>query len=69
MDRLKEINANVKVFATTNMPWEMDLSAMRRFERRILVSLPNKVTREKILKLHSGKNNKLSSHDFEVLAE
>jgi SpoVK/Ycf46/Vps4 family AAA+-type ATPase len=69
MDRLRAKRARVTVFATTNMPWEMDLSAMRRFERRILVSLPNKETRAQILRLHAGTNHKLSEEDIIYLAK
>lgn len=41
MDQIKRIQQNVSVFATTNMPWELDIAALRRFEKRILVPMPN----------------------------
>merc|ERR1711916_95671 len=34
-------DANVFVLATTNLPWELDIAALRRFEKRILVGLPD----------------------------
>ena len=42
MDYIKTISESVSVFATTNMPWELDIAALRRFERKILVPMPNK---------------------------
>jgi len=44
----------VSVFATTNMPWELDVAALRRFERKILVPMPDTDARNKIIELHSG---------------
>lgn len=46
MDQIKRIKESVSVFATTNMPWELDIAALRRFERRILVPMPNQETRK-----------------------
>lgn len=54
MDEIKRIPESVSVFATTNMPWELDIAALRRFERRVLVPMPNLATRIEILKLHVG---------------
>jgi SpoVK/Ycf46/Vps4 family AAA+-type ATPase len=45
MDNIKNIKEKVSVFATTNMPWELDIAALRRFERKILVPMPDKETR------------------------
>lgn len=45
MDWISRIKENVSVFATTNMPWELDVAALRRFERKILVPMPDKTTR------------------------
>jgi vacuolar protein-sorting-associated protein 4 len=41
MDEIRRIKESVSVFATTNMPWELDIAALRRFERRVLVPMPN----------------------------
>ena len=54
MDKIKRITEKVSVFATTNMPWELDIAALRRFERKILVPMPNLETRAKIIELHIG---------------
>lgn len=46
MDLIKSIPERVSVFATTNMPWELDIAALRRFERKILVPMPDRNTRK-----------------------
>lgn len=45
---------NVCVIAITNMPWELDIAVLRRFEKRILVPMPNVKFREEILTLILG---------------
>lgn len=45
MDNISNMKERVSVFATTNMPWELDIAALRRFERKILVPMPDKKTR------------------------
>lgn len=57
------------MFATTNMPWEMDIAALRRFERKILVPMPNMETRIQILKLHAGKQHYLIDSDWQFIAK
>jgi len=69
MDYIKQIKERVSVFATTNMPWELDIAALRRFERKILVSMPDKPTRKQIMKIHSGTHHTLTEEDFERIAE
>ena len=59
MDNIKNIKERVSVFATTNMPWELDIAALRRFERKVLVSIPNSEERAKILELHAGSHHSL----------
>ncbi len=54
MDSIKDGEDKVSVFGTTNMPWELDIGVLKRFERRILVPMPNKDTRKKVIKLHIG---------------
>ena len=60
MDLIKQIDERVCVFATTNMPWELDIAALRRFERKILVPMPDKETRMKIMNLHAGEHHNLT---------
>jgi vacuolar protein-sorting-associated protein 4 len=68
MDNIKNIKERVSVFATTNMPWELDIAALRRFERKILVPIPNKEDRAQILKLHVGPHHTLTENDFNYIA-
>jgi vacuolar protein-sorting-associated protein 4 len=51
------------------MPWELDIAALRRFERKILVPMPDKETRKNIMNLHAGTHHTLTDVDFEYLAE
>lgn len=60
MDNIKNIKEKVSVFATTNMPWELDIAALRRFERKILVPMPDKNTRKMIMMLHAGTHHTLA---------
>lgn len=46
MDNIYANGSDVMVIGTTNMPWEMDIAALRRFERRILVPMPDKEARK-----------------------
>jgi vacuolar protein-sorting-associated protein 4 len=69
MDMIKNIPERVSVFATTNMPWELDIAALRRFERKILVPMPDKETRKKVMVLHSGTHHTLTEADFDYLAD
>ena len=57
------------MFATTNMPWELDIAALRRFERRILVPMPSQEARKEVLKLHAGTQHALSEDEFTYLAQ
>lgn len=41
MDKIKRMEEWVSVVATTNMPWELDVAAMRRFEKKILIPIPD----------------------------
>ena len=41
MDKINECEEDVCFIGTTNLPWELDLAFLRRFERKILVPLMN----------------------------
>ena len=69
MDLIKKIPEKVSVFATTNMPWELDIAALRRFERKILVPMPDKDTRKEILNLLSGTHHILNDENFTYIAD
>jgi len=69
MDGINSGADNVYVLATTNMPWELDIAALRRFERRILLPMPDIKAREEIFRLHLGdRPHDLLEEDFKTLA-
>jgi vacuolar protein-sorting-associated protein 4 len=69
MDGINSGADKVYVLATTNMPWELDIAALRRFERRILLPIPDIQAREEIIRLHMGENHTLTAEDFKTLAQ
>ncbi|EEB18440.1 proteasome-activating nucleotidase, putative [Pediculus humanus corporis] len=59
----------VLVMAATNRPQELDEAALRRFSKRIYVTLPDHSTRKELLKhLLSKHDNPLSDYELEKLA-
>ena len=50
------------------MPWELDIAALKRFERRILVPMPDQKTRVEILTSHVGHMHSLGEKDLDFLA-
>ncbi|RAL03774.1 putative AAA family ATPase [Aspergillus ibericus CBS 121593] len=62
--------SRVLVLAATNMPWDIDEAARRRFVRRQYIPLPEHEVREQQLqKLLSHQVHELSSEDIEVLVQ
>ncbi|KAJ9256837.1 hypothetical protein DTO207G8_2440 [Paecilomyces variotii] len=60
--------SRVLVLAATNMPWDIDEAARRRFVRRQYIPLPEHDVREQqIRKLLSHQKHELSDADIEVL--
>ncbi|KAK9094536.1 hypothetical protein Scep_026005 [Stephania cephalantha] len=58
----------ILVLAATNRPFDLDEAIIRRFERRILVGLPNAENRELILKTLLSKEKVEEGLDFKELA-
>ena len=46
-------NEGVFVVAATNVPWELDVAALRRFEKRINVQLPDTAARQDLFSVHT----------------
>ncbi|GLJ13087.1 hypothetical protein SUGI_0204900 [Cryptomeria japonica] len=65
---LSKSTERVLVLAATNRPFDLDEAIIRRFERRIMVGLPNAENREKILKTLLAKENIEEGFDFKELA-
>lgn len=43
----------VMTVAATNVPWDLDQAILSRFEKKIFIGLPDKETREKILRINT----------------
>jgi vacuolar protein-sorting-associated protein 4 len=58
--------SKVYVVGTTNMPWELDVAVLRRFQRKVLVPMPDLADRLEIFQLTLGSSNchNLSESDF-----
>ncbi|KGO64546.1 ATPase, AAA-type, core [Penicillium italicum] len=62
--------SRVLVLAATNMPWDIDEAARRRFVRRQYIPLPEHHVREQqIRKLISHQHHELSDADIQVLVQ
>ncbi|KAH7427530.1 hypothetical protein KP509_10G048300 [Ceratopteris richardii] len=65
---LSKTNERVLVLAATNRPFDLDDAIIRRFERRIMVGLPDRENREKILRIILEKETIADDVDFGELA-
>ncbi|XP_018320986.1 katanin p60 ATPase-containing subunit A-like 2 isoform X2 [Agrilus planipennis] len=65
MDGLLQGNESIFVLASTNKPWDLDAALLRRFEKRILINLPNQENRYELFKYFL--KNCAHSIDEEVL--
>ncbi|KAL4426462.1 hypothetical protein ABPG74_004468 [Tetrahymena malaccensis] len=70
LDEINSLDERVYILATTNMPWELDVAVLRRFERRVLLPLPKKQARMEIFKnFAESKNHGLKQQDFDYLSD
>jgi katanin p60 ATPase-containing subunit A1 len=67
MDGLLKSGDRVFVLAGTNIPWDLDDALLRRLEKRIYVPLPDKSSREQMLRMHLEKRSK--GLDFGAMGE
>jgi SpoVK/Ycf46/Vps4 family AAA+-type ATPase len=70
MDKGKKLH--VYVIGATNKPWDLDWAFIRRFQKRILVPLPDHHTRLMMFKLytsHLGLANDVDLHELARLSE
>ena len=61
-------NLHVYVIGATNKPWDLDWAFIRRFQKRILVPLPDHHTRLMMLKLYSSNLHLATDVDLHELA-
>ncbi|EGR33868.1 vacuolar sorting ATPase, putative [Ichthyophthirius multifiliis] len=70
LDEIDNIPEQIYVIATTNMPWELDVAVIRRFQRKILLPLPKNDDRLLIFKNFLGqKNHDIKENEYQCLAE
>lgn len=70
MDGVMNGNDRVFVFAVTNLPWRLDAALLRRFEKRVLVDVPDVTARRDIFKYYFVKNGfDFSANDLQKMAE
>ena len=55
MDSKGRSDLYVLTIAATNRPWDLDGAVLSRFEKKILIPLPDETTRDRILKIHLQK--------------
>ena len=55
MDSKGRSDLYVLTIAATNRPWDLDSAVLSRFEKKILIPLPDETTRERILRIHLEK--------------
>lgn len=58
----------VLTIAATNRPWDLDSAVLSRFEKKILIPLPDQHTRERILRIHIEKKGFTTDVGFPDLA-
>jgi katanin p60 ATPase-containing subunit A1 len=69
MDGKGRSDIYVMTIAATNRPWDLDAAVLSRFEKKILIPLPDVVTRERILRIHLEKKGYQVEVPFPELAE
>ncbi|RPH42745.1 MAG: ATP-binding protein [Planctomycetota bacterium] len=69
MDSKGRTDIYVLTIAATNRPWDLDSAVLSRFEKKILIPLPDEKTRERILQIHLGKKGFPIEMDYPDLAQ
>ena len=68
MDRILECEEDISFLGTTNLPWELDIAFLRRFERKILVPLLGRESREQFLRYCFKDSLKINDEGFKELS-
>ena len=69
MDQKGRTDLYVLTIAATNRPWDLDPAVLSRFEKKILIPLPDPATRERILWIHLEKKGYRTPVPLAELAE
>lgn len=67
MDGLEQSTMGLFILASTNLPWEIDEAFLRRFEKKLLVQLPNEVERAVLIGKLLPLNVKLNEQQMSSL--
>ena len=68
LDDIQKSTSKITVLAATNFPWQLDAAFLRRFEQRVLISLPKVDVIEKMLKLKLSDVKVSPSLDYQKIA-
>lgn len=69
MDGIDSQNTNLFIVGATNLPWLLDTGILRRFQKRLYISLPDFEARKQIIRLNLSKNrHMLTDKDFNEVA-
>ncbi|KAJ7696366.1 P-loop containing nucleoside triphosphate hydrolase protein [Mycena metata] len=70
MDGVGHDDTGVLVIGATNIPWQIDVSIKRRFQKRIYIPLPSLEARQRMFELHVGLTPcELTKQDYRSLGE
>lgn len=69
MDGLSKSDDLVFLLAASNLPWELDHAMLRRLEKRILVDLPTKEARQRMIEHHLPKQISTNKNGLEIRSE
>lgn len=70
LDGILKDHRDIFILATTNKPWDLDSAILRRFDKRILVDLPNEENRSHMFKYYFSSNRSIhfGNDDFLEMA-
>jgi len=68
LDQKGRTDIYVLTIAATNRPWDLDAAVLSRFEKKILIPLPDEDTRSKILHIHLEKKGFRTEIGYDELA-
>ncbi|XP_057300599.1 katanin p60 ATPase-containing subunit A-like 2 isoform X2 [Hydractinia symbiolongicarpus] len=69
MDGLSKSEDLVFLLAASNLPWELDHAMLRRLEKRILVDLPTKEARQRMIEHHLPRQITTNKNGLEIRTE